>query len=202
MGPPGKRRRPVLWVTIVLLALLLFGGSSVLTYALIQPQTPSLTPTLQAYCRAVLGADAQGMYQLLSQQAQKQAALADSERVFTALNTARTLGLQYSGCTFNNLHVSGALAVATVVLTISISFQGQRLSVASPTLVSLVLEENQWKIDFSSFAQPQPGTGLPGFPQPGTTLAALWPGAAGCTHRCRSDRVQPARMLPHPSRAG
>jgi hypothetical protein len=50
------------------------------------------------------------------------------------------------------LRVSGALTVATVVLTLSLSLQEQHLSIANATLISLVLDEKQWKIDFSSSA--------------------------------------------------
>jgi hypothetical protein len=46
------------------------------------------------------------------------------------------------------------------------SFENQTTTITSPMLVSLVLENNQWKIDFSNFAQPQPTINLPGFLTP------------------------------------
>src|SRR5579885_2662377 len=160
--PPAKRRRTILWVAIVILALLLLGGTATLTYALTQPQAPSPNATLRAYCQAVKTGDAQGIYKLLSQQARVHTSLDDLQNTFDALNQLGSLGIKYSDCTFNNVRVSGSLAVATISLTISMSFENQTATIISPTLVSLVLENNQWKIDFSNFAQPQPKINLPG----------------------------------------
>ncbi len=160
--PPAKRRRTILWVAIVILALLLLGGTATLTYALTQPQAPSPNATLRAYCQAVKTGDAQGIYKLLSQQARVHTSLDDLQNTFDALNQLGSLGIKYSDCTFNNVRVSGSLAVATISLTISMSFENQSATIISPTLVSLVLENNQWKIDFSNFAQPQPKINLPG----------------------------------------
>jgi hypothetical protein len=167
-GQPGtpvpvvkRRRRVVLWVAIVVIVILLCAGSSTLTYALTQPHSPAPNPVLSAYCQAVKSGDAQGIYNLLSQQAKVHTSLDDLQRTFEEFNTLSTLGMKYSDCAFNNIHVSGALAVATVSLTLSMSFEGQTTTITSPTLVSLVLENNQWKIDFSNFAQPLPGVSLP-----------------------------------------
>lgn len=166
---PKKRRRAVLWAAIVILAILLFGGTATLTYALTQPQAPSPNAALRAYCQAVKAGDAQGLYNLLSQQARVHTSLDDIESIFNTLNTASALGIKYSACTFDNVRVSGSLAVATISLTVSMSFQGQSMSIITPSLVSLVLENNQWKIDFSNFAQPEPKFNLPSFLTPTTT---------------------------------
>lgn len=144
--------------------LALLGGGAVLAYTFIQPRVPSPDATLRAYCQAVTGADAGGMYRLLSQQAQAQNSLESIECAFA-------------------LRDSGALAVATTLLTLSVSLQGQPFSVTTSMLVSLVLESNQWRIDFSDFTQPLPGLDLPGWPVSGTTSArsAAW----DCAHMCR-----------------
>lgn len=167
-GQPGapapvvkRRRRAALWVAIIVIVILLCAGSSTLTYALTQPHAPAPNPVLSTYCQAVKNGDAQGIYNLLSQQAKVHTSLDDLQRTFEEFNTLSTLGMKYSDCTFNNIHVSGSLAVATVSLTLSMSFEGQTTTLTSPTLVSLVLENNQWKIDFSNFAQPIPGVSLP-----------------------------------------
>lgn len=168
-GPPAapvKKRRTILWVALVILALLLFGGTATLTYAFTRPQAPSPNATLRAYCQAVKAGDARGIYNLLSQQARVHTSLDDLQNTFDALNQLGSLGIKYSACTFNDVRVSGSLAVATISLTISMSFESQTATITSPTLVSLVLENNQWKIDFSNFAQPQPKINLPGFLTP------------------------------------
>lgn len=166
-GQPGaqvfaRKRRPLLWVAVALIVIILFGGSAALTYALTQPQTAAPNATLQTYCQAIKNADAQGMYNLLSQQAKTHTSLDDLQRTFNSFDTLSSLGMKISDCTFSDLRVSGSLAVATISLTLSMTFEGQTTTITTPNLVSLVQENNQWKIDFSNFAQPQPNINLPG----------------------------------------
>ena len=175
-APAAKKRRVALWVALIILVLLVVvGGGTAFAFTSLHAKTqtsqakvqvPTPNETLQMYCQDVMAGNAQGIYDLLSQQAKMHTSLDDLQQRFNALNMLSSLGMKYSGCTFSNLRVSGSLAVATVSLTTSITFKGQTTSIATPDLVSLVLENNQWKIDFSSLAQPQPNVTLPTFPTP------------------------------------
>lgn len=165
------KRSPLLWLVLIALIAFLLGGGSVFAYTVVQAQTPSPTPTLQKYCDGVKTANAQEIYDTLSQQAKAHASLDDVQRTFDAINFLNSLStdtsIKYGDCTSSNLRISGTLAVATVTLSLDMTSQGQTSTIASPTLVSLVLENQQWKVDFSNLAQPQPDLNQPSlFPTP------------------------------------
>jgi hypothetical protein len=174
-GQPGgsasatKRRHTFLWIMLVALVILLIGGGSVFAYVASQANAPAPNSTLQTYCQGVKTGNAQQIYNLLSQQAKTHTSLDDLTHTFSALNQLSSLGMKYSDCTFSNVRVSGSLAVATVSLTLSMTLQGQTMSIATPSLVSLVLENGQWKIDFSTITQPQPNINLPSLLTPTTS---------------------------------
>lgn len=164
-APVRQRRSPLLWMILIALVAFLLGGSSIFAYTTIQAQVPSPNATLQKYCDGVKTANAQEIYDTLSQQAKVHASLNDIQNTFNAFNLLNSLSpdssMKYGNCTVSNLNMSGKLAVATVTLSLDMTLRGQTTSIATPTLVSLVLENNQWKVDFSSLAQPQPNLTLP-----------------------------------------
>lgn len=181
-----KRGRLVVWALLIIVVLLLLGSSNAVTYALSHPPTPKavvhhapvqLQPngTLQSYCQGIMTGNAEEIYKLLSAQAKIHTSLDDIQKTFDQFkllnSSSSTMSAQYTNCTFDNIHVSNSLAVATVSLTISITLQtdiqnkkqSQTMTETAPSLTSLVWENNQWKIDFSQFAQPQPALNLSGF---------------------------------------
>lgn len=180
-----KRGRLGLWIVLIVIVLLLLAGSNTVTYALSHPPTPKAvvhhTPsqpqpngTLQSYCQGVTTSNAQEIYNLLSAQAKVHTSLDDIQKTFDQLQLlnsgSSSMSAQYTDCTFDNIRVSGSLAVATVSLTLTLTMQAviqnqkqtQTVTEIIPSLTSLVWENNQWKIDFSQFAQPQPTFGLSG----------------------------------------
>lgn len=164
-APVPTKRSPLLWMVLIALIAFLLGSGSVFAYTAIQTQAPSPNGTLQKYCDGVKTANAQEIYDTLSQQAKAHASLNDIQRTFDALNFLNSLStdssIKYGDCTSSDIHISGTLAVATVTLSLDTTLQGQTSTIASPTLVSLVLENQQWKVDFSNFAQPQPDLSQP-----------------------------------------
>jgi hypothetical protein len=184
-APVAKKRRVGLWIALIVLVVLVIGGGTT-AFALTlnhgknqvaqkTTQEPSPNDTLQMYCQDVMSSNAQGIYDLLSEQAKVHTSLDDLQQKFAGVTEASSLGMdmQYTACTFSNVRVSGTLAVATISLTTSLTMQvqGQSSTMTStaPDLVSLVWESGQWKIDFSSFAQPQPKVTLPNFTLPTPT---------------------------------
>lgn len=153
--PVPKKRRYGLWIALIVVLVLLLAGGSTLTFALTQSH-PTPDSTIQTYCHGVKTSNAQEVYNTLSQQARAKTSLADIQRMFQSLGELSSLGISYSDCTFSDVHVSGSLAIATVTLTLTMNSEGTSLSVPSASLVSLVLEDNQWKIDFSNLTQPVP----------------------------------------------
>lgn len=183
--PVVKKRRVGLWIALIVLVVLVIGGGTT-AFALTlnhgknqvtqkTTQEPSPKDTLQMYCQDVMSSNAQGIYDLLSAQARVHTSLDDLQQKFALATQSSSLGMdmQYTNCTFSNVRVSGTLAVATISLTTSLTMQvqGQSSTMTStaPDLVSLVWESGQWKIDFSSFAQPQPKVTLPNFALPTVT---------------------------------
>lgn len=183
--PVAKKRRVGLWIALIVLVVLIIGGGTT-AFALTlnhgknqvtqqKAQEPSPNDTLQMYCQDVMSSNAQGIYDLLSAQAKVHTSLDDLQQKFAGVTEASSLGMdmQYTACTFSNVRVSGTLAVATISLTTSLTMQeqgqSQTMTETAPDLVSLVWESGQWKIDFSSFAQPQPKVTLPNFTLPTPT---------------------------------
>lgn len=164
------KRSPLLWLILVAIIAFVLGGSSVFAYSAIrtQAQIPSPNGTLQKYCDGVKAANAQEIYDTLSQHAKVNISLADIQRTFDAFNFANTVSpdtsIKYGDCTISDIHTSDALAVATVTLSLNLTFQGQTTSLPIASLVSLVQENNQWKVDFSNLTQPQSGLNFPGLP--------------------------------------
>lgn len=160
LAPATRKRRPLLLIAIVAIVAFLLGSGSVFAYTSVQSQLSSPNSTLQTYCHGVKTANAQEVYDTLSQQARVHTSLDDIRRTFSAFDLLSSLGtdtsMKFGNCTVSNIHVSGSLAVATITMRLDMTFQGQTTSIDSPSLVSLVLENNQWKIDFSSLAQPAP----------------------------------------------
>ncbi len=170
--PARKRRGALVGMIIVAIVAFLLGGGSVLAYtsiqanaqaqALVQAQALSHTQiqdVLQKYCDGVKTANAQEIYDTLSSDAKTHSSLNDIQRIFDGLNSLNALdpnsSIKLSDCTSSNIKLSDKLATATVAVTISSTFNGQTTSTATPSLVSLVPEQNQWKIDFSGLTQPQ-----------------------------------------------
>lgn len=167
-----SKRSPLLWMLLIALVAFLLGGGSVFAYqALALAQIPSPNGTLHKFCDGVNTANAQEIYDTLSQQAKTHTSLDDIQRVFDAFNflnaSSNGTSIKFGNCTTSNLRVSGPLAVATVTLSLDMTLQGQTTSIGTPSLVSLVLENQQWKIDFSSLTQPLPSLTAPNlFPTP------------------------------------
>lgn len=180
-----KRGRLVQWIVLIAIVLLLLAGSNTVTYALSHQPTPkavvvhhtSSQPqpngTLQTYCQGVTTGNAEEIYDLLSAQAKVHTSLDDIQKTFDEiklLNSSSSMNIQYTDCTFDNVRVSSPLAVATITLTVTITMQTdiqnqkqtQTDTETVPSLTSLVWESNQWKIDYSQFAQPQATFGFSG----------------------------------------
>lgn len=179
-APVRSRYSPVLLFAIIALAAFLLGGGSVFAYGTLKtPAASSLSSpnaTLQKYCDGINHANAQEIYDTLSSQAKVHASLDDIQKFFEGLSELNSLSssssMTFGNCKISNVRVSGDLAVATITTTTSITFSGSTLSTSTPGLVSLVVEKDQWKIDFSQLAQPQPnitGSLFPGLltPTPG-----------------------------------
>lgn len=186
---PKKRGRLALWILLIIAVLLLLGVSNTATFALTRPATsapqqaatqhlPTPNGTLQTYCQAIMAENAETIFNLLSAQAKVHTSLDDLQRSFDMFNLASaggTMKAQFTNCTFDNVRVSGQLAVATVSPTLSLTIQNpeqkqpQTITETSPSLTSLVWESNQWKIDFSSLAQPMPAFAVSGVALPTVT---------------------------------
>lgn len=163
-----RKRSPLLWMILIALIAFLLGGGSVFAYSAVQAQAqaqaqaqiPSPNVTLHKFCDGVKTANAQEIYDTLSQQAKTHTSLDDIQRVFDSFNflnaSSSDTSIKFGNCTVSNLRVSGSLAVATITTSFDMTLQGQSTSIASPSLASLVLEDQQWKIDFSTLTQPQP----------------------------------------------
>ena len=174
---PPKRNRALLWVTLIIVAMLLVAGSNTVTYALTRASTPKPVvphaPTLAApsevlktYCQNIISGNADAIYNLLSDQAKVHTSLDDIQKTFEEIKLlnagSSSMSAQYTYCSFDHIRVSNPLAVATVALTLTLTLQGQTMTEIALSLTSLVWEHNQWKIDFSQFAQPQPTINISG----------------------------------------
>lgn len=155
-APTSKKRSYVPWIVGIIVLLLLLGGGTTLAFALaLQPPPPDTT--IQTYCHGVKTSNAQEIYNTLSRQAQAKTSVSDIQQMFGALQGLSGLGISYSECTFSDVRISGSLAVATVTLTLTMRSSGANVSLPDTSLISLILEKNQWKIDFSNLTQPLPG---------------------------------------------
>lgn len=170
-----RKRGTLVWMILIALVAFLLGNGSVLAYmAIQQAQISSPNVTLHKYCDGVNTANAQEIYDTLSQQEKQNVSMADIQRTFDAFNflnsSSSTSSIKFGNCVASNIHISGSLAVATVTISLEMTLQGQTTSLASPTLVSLVLEDQQWKVDFSNLTQSQPDLNVPGLPStPGSS---------------------------------
>ena len=173
-----KRERVLRWVIVLVVVVLLLGASNVATYALTRALTPkpvihtvtfpSPQKALQTYCQGIMTGNSEEIYDLLSDEAKVHTSLDDIQKIFDELkllnSSSGTINAQYTNCGFDNIRVGNTLAVATVLLSISLTIQfnnqGQKQSETTtetvPSLTSLVWEHNQWKIDVSSISQQQP----------------------------------------------
>jgi pSer/pThr/pTyr-binding forkhead associated (FHA) protein len=171
----AKRNRAFLWVTLIIVVILLVAGSNTATYALtrastpkpvIPPKLPSPSGVLQTYCQSIISGNADAIYNLLSDQAKIHTSLDDIQKTFEEIkllnSSSSSMSVQYTYCTFDNIRVSNSLAVATVALTLSLKLQSQTMTEIALSMTSLVWEHNQWKIDFSQMAQPQPTINISG----------------------------------------
>jgi FHA domain-containing protein len=132
--PQPKKKRVGLWIGLIILLLVLIGGS-VGIYAYVNRSTPE--KTLQAYCTALQNNDAQGVYNTFSSESQ---ANTDLNKISTGLQALKLLFGGFTNCTYSNVQQNGSTATATVTLT---PVRGKVFGAPA----HLVDENGQWKIN-------------------------------------------------------
>ena len=159
---PRKSRRGWLVLVIVLLVLLIGGGT---VFALIATRGPGNTPTqvLQQYCTAYQAYDAQGVYNTLDAAGQASTSVSQIQQSFDLVKSLMTI----KSCSVSNVQQNDSKASGTVTVTESISLLGISTTTAIPQTIGLVVEHNLWKIDLSSTKTTpatEPTFTLPTFP--------------------------------------
>lgn len=141
-APRRKKSRVGLWIGLILLLLLVIGGS-VVAYTVYQNRS---TPekTLQAYCTALQHSDAQGYYDTLSHANQVRT---DLQQITTGFQLIKLVTGGITACTPSNVQANDPNASA--LLSITPARGGAR---SLP--VTLVDENGQWKM---SSARSLPG---------------------------------------------
>lgn len=129
-----RRIRPLIWL---LLALLLLGGGG-LAWWIISANQPAngVMTTLQTYCNGLESAN----YHLAYQQWSSNTQMSESDFTYTQNSKPKT-----TGCTVNNISVSGATAQASLTF---VYINGS--SVVDQ--INLVLENGNWKIKSQSLS--------------------------------------------------
>jgi hypothetical protein len=131
--PQPKKSRVGLWIGLIVLLLLIVGGSFA-GYVYVNRSTPE--KTLQAYCTALQNNDAQGLYNTLSS---KDQARTDLQKISTGLQLLKLLTGGFTNCTSSNVQVNGSTASAMLTLTPA---RGNTIS----QQVALVNDNGQWKM--------------------------------------------------------
>ncbi len=151
--PVAKKRRPLLWVIIVIVVVLLVGGGTV--FAIVARNTPTNTPTqaLQQFCHGYQTLNAHEVYGTLSTKARANASEAQLQQAFDLLKSMSNL-VKISGCTVGSIQQNGSTATSTITITATVSLLGTSTSSSNSLPMSLVLENNTWKIDTTSTAAP------------------------------------------------
>ncbi len=148
---PPEKRRTVLWVVLILVAIFLVGGGTALALVASQRITNTPTQALQQFCDGYTTLNAQETYDILSQSSQAQTSVSQIQASFNELKKLESFA-KFSGCTASNVKQNGSTATGTMTLTVSVSF-GTISSTSSVSLpVPLVLENNTWKVDMSKMA--------------------------------------------------
>lgn len=151
----SRKRRVLLWGILSIVLVLLITGVATVTHAL-GSIPPSPDATLQTYCQGFKDKDVRKVYDTFSHDARAKVSFQELQQTFAEFDELNSLGMSYDDCTYNNIRVSGTLAVAIITLTLSITANGQTSTLPNPGLASLVLENNQWKVDFSVLMQAAP----------------------------------------------
>jgi len=151
--PVAKKRRPLLWAIIVIVVVLLVGGGT--AFAIVARNTPTNTPTqaLQQFCHGYQTLNAHEVYGTLSTKARANASEAQLQQAFDLLKGMSNL-VKISDCTVGSVQQNGSTASSTITITATVSLLGTSTSSSNSLPMSLVLENNTWKIDTSSTAAP------------------------------------------------
>jgi hypothetical protein len=133
--PAPRKRRPFLWIGLIVLLLLIAGGG--FSYYYFQIRSTPLR-TLQAYCTAIKNNDAQGLYNTLSTEQQDQRSVNGLQQGFQIL-TLVTGG--FKDCTVDTSSILENDPTATGNVTY---FTNRGLTTHGT--VHLVDENGQWKV--------------------------------------------------------
>jgi hypothetical protein len=144
--PAAGRHNPLLWVVLVVVLVLLVGGG--VTFALIANRAPTNTPTqvLQQFCDGFKTYDAQKIYNTFSAAQQAKTSVADIQQSLDQLKDLSSFA-KITACTVSDVHQNGSTASGTVTITETISLLGTSTSMPIPMSLTLILENNAWKID-------------------------------------------------------
>lgn len=156
--PPVKKKRTALWISLIVIALVLLGGG-ITVFALpglLRSSTP--TKTLQQYCDGYNKKDAQEIYNTLSTSSQKKTSVAQIQQsldVMKALGDGSftiTCSVPLSAVSEND---GAGTAQGMVNLLINFNLLSMSMTDTETQQITLVLENNVWKIDASTIVTTQ-----------------------------------------------
>ena len=150
-GQPGvpvvKRRRPLLWVAIIVIVLLAIGGGAAFAIVSNLP-TNSPTQALQQFCHGMTTLNAQEVYGTFSAASQDKESLRQVRESFALIEDFNGT-IKFSKCTVDDVQENGSTATGQIDLTTVVSLLGLSSSSTTHMPMRLVLENKTWKIDFT-----------------------------------------------------
>lgn len=155
---PPRKRRTVLWVVLIVLALFLFGGGTALAIVISQAPTNTPTQALQQFCDGYKTLNAQKVYDTLSTSAKAQHSKAELQQSFDEMQNLGGM-VKFSDCKINSVQTNGSTSKAVITLVDTASFGSISASISMQISIGLVLENRTWKVDtmtMGKFIMPTP----------------------------------------------
>lgn len=145
--PTARRSRPLLWVILAVVLVLLVSGGAAL--ALIASRTPTNTPTqvLQHFCHGFTTYNAKEVYNTFSAAQQAKTSVAQIQQSFDEIKSLSSFAKITLTCVVSDVQQNGSTGSGKVTITESVSVLGTSTSIPMAVSLSLILENNTWKID-------------------------------------------------------
>lgn len=151
---PIKRHRPVVWIVLAIVVVLLVGGGT--AFAIVANMGPKNTPTqvLQQFCDGLKTLNAQEIYDSFSAASKANTSVSQIQQSLDLLKNLNSSVSMKLDCKVGNVQQNGSTATGVVTMIVSASVEGFSMSPSFTMSMQLMLENNLWKIDASSTSMP------------------------------------------------